>query len=381
MISYDALNRLVQVAEGLPVAQGGVPIPVEDYAYDGEGNRTASHLSAVYASNDHNQLLEDDTYTYAYDAKGNRVSRTAKGSGAIETYTYDSQNRLVGYASAQAATYAYDALDRRIAKTVDGVTEAFVYDPWSATSTTANDAILDFTNGTLTRRWLHGPQHDGESGLIYFRARHYDAGTGTFLQRDPIGFASGDLNLYAYVWNDPLNYKDPSGLATVDNSNLSARVLGMTLGLGIVACAASTDCVDAAGSASSAFSDSANDAGAGINAAIAAAANSIRAALDWIISESNGRRRNPGDGPGPGPGNGPGSQAGSGGTTAPPPPPGGPGDDGDLPPGRPSFITRVLGFDSGRFRVWQARRARCHQVAQAPGALLRGSGSPAMNAA
>ncbi len=56
-------------------------------------------------------------------------------------------------------------------------------------------------------------------------------------------------------------------------------------------------------------------------------------------------------------------------------------DVGDLPPGRPSFITRVLGFDSGRFRVWQARRARCHQIAQAPGALLRGSGSPAMNAA
>jgi hypothetical protein len=68
----------VQVAEGLPVTMGGVPFPVEDYAYDGEGNCTASHLSAIYASNDHNQLLEDDSYTYAYDAKGNRISRTAK---------------------------------------------------------------------------------------------------------------------------------------------------------------------------------------------------------------------------------------------------------------------------------------------------------------
>ena len=45
----------------------------------------------------------------------------------------------------------------------------------------------------------------------------------------------------------------------------------------------------------------------------------------------------------------------------------------DLPSGRPSFITRALGFDSIRFRVWQARRARCHQIDQAPGALLRGS--------
>ncbi|MCB2130833.1 MAG: hypothetical protein KDE03_17645 [Rhodobacteraceae bacterium] len=65
------------MAEGVPASQGGVPVPVEDYAYDGEGNRTASHLSAMYNSNGHNQLLEDDSYSYAYDAKGNRISRTA----------------------------------------------------------------------------------------------------------------------------------------------------------------------------------------------------------------------------------------------------------------------------------------------------------------
>jgi RHS repeat-associated protein len=46
-------------------------------------------------------------------------------------------------------------------------------------------------------------------------ARHYDAALGQFIQRDPIGFAAGDLNLYAYVWNDPYNWSDPSGLATL----------------------------------------------------------------------------------------------------------------------------------------------------------------------
>lgn len=53
----------------------------------------------------------------------------------------------------------------------------------------------------------------------------------------------------------------------------------------------------------------------------------------------------------------------------------------DLPPGRPSFITRVLAVDSGRFRVGQARRARCHQIAQALGARRPGSGCPVRNAA
>jgi len=53
----------------------------------------------------------------------------------------------------------------------------------------------------------------------------------------------------------------------------------------------------------------------------------------------------------------------------------------DLPLGRPSVITRVLGFDSRRFRVWQARRVRCHQIAQALVALLPGSCCRAMSAA
>ena len=53
----------------------------------------------------------------------------------------------------------------------------------------------------------------------------------------------------------------------------------------------------------------------------------------------------------------------------------------DLPPGRPSFITRVLGVDRHRFRVWQARRARCHQIAQALGARRTGSCCRGRNAA
>ena len=54
---------------------------------------------------------------------------------------------------------------------------------------------------------------------------------------------------------------------------------------------------------------------------------------------------------------------------------------GDLPPGRPSFITRVLGVDRRRLRVGQARGARSPQIAQALGALLRAFGFPARNAA
>jgi len=32
------------------------------------------------------------------------------------------------------------------------------------------------------------------------------------LQEDPIGFEGGDINLYPYTFNSPINFTDPSGL-------------------------------------------------------------------------------------------------------------------------------------------------------------------------
>ncbi|WP_213766669.1 RHS repeat-associated core domain-containing protein [Caballeronia sp. dw_19] len=49
-------------------------------------------------------------------------------------------------------------------------------------------------------------------GLYYYKARMYSPALGRFLQTDPVGYKD-DLNWYAYVGNNPVNFSDPDGLA------------------------------------------------------------------------------------------------------------------------------------------------------------------------
>lgn len=50
--------------------------------------------------------------------------------------------------------------------------------------------------------------------IVRFGARDYDAHTGRWTAKDPIGFAGRSANLYGYSLSDPVNLIDPSGLAS-----------------------------------------------------------------------------------------------------------------------------------------------------------------------
>lgn len=56
-----------------------------------------------------------------------------------------------------------------------------------------------------------GQQNLSGLGVQYYKARMYSADLGRFIQTDPIGMAD-DMNLYAYVGNNAVNARDPSGL-------------------------------------------------------------------------------------------------------------------------------------------------------------------------
>lgn len=246
------------------------------YGMEPAGTDTLSYGTA-------NELLSLNTTTYGYDAKGNRTLKTEAGGST--TYSYDDENRLVRVeipgSPALVITYTYDPFGRRIEKNVNGTITRYLYD--------REDILLEYNGaGSIAARYLHGPgideplalekdgqtyyyQADGlgsvialadsaggiaqtyrydafgslvsgdpaiaqpytytarewdtETGLYYYRARHYDPIAGRFLQRDPIGFAGGDVNLYAYVQNNPVNLIDPNGQDALQTfTNYSAGV-------------------------------------------------------------------------------------------------------------------------------------------------------------
>ncbi|MBI2940492.1 MAG: RHS repeat-associated core domain-containing protein, partial [Chloroflexi bacterium] len=75
--------------------------------------------------------------------------------------------------------------------------------------------IATLTEGYVSQPFQYtGEQRDGESGLVYLRARMYDPQIGRFLQRDPlIGAIRSPLSLnrFGYALANPLSFVDPSG--------------------------------------------------------------------------------------------------------------------------------------------------------------------------
>ncbi|MDR1383551.1 MAG: RHS repeat-associated core domain-containing protein, partial [Planctomycetaceae bacterium] len=195
---YDAWNRLITVKSGSTV--------IASYAYDALNRRVKKVVGSetrLFYFNRQWQCVEkyvgstcnvrfvwglryvDDLVTYRkdstdyyvlQDANWNVVALTNASGVVQERYTYMSFGKL----------NVFDA--------------SFV--PKSA-------SIFNLT------RLFTGQVLDNETGLMLYRNRVYHPMLGRFLQRDPIGYGVGDVNLMRYVKNSAIELYDPDGMRFV----------------------------------------------------------------------------------------------------------------------------------------------------------------------
>jgi RHS repeat-associated protein len=258
--NYDLIDRLTQVISSN--AQQN-----ENYGYDGVGNRLTSHLSTTYQYAAFNRLNASQQASFVYDNNGNMTSRT--DSSGTTQYIWDFENRLrqvikpdgtsvnykynaLGqrterYVGANSTKFTYDGqdvlldvnsdgsfvkyvnglgIDDKIRQTVNGQAQYFVQDHLGSTnaltdatgnviSSASYDSFGNASGNLATRYGYTGREKDTDTGLHYYRARWYDSNLGRFLSEDPIGFEGGDINLFAYVGNNSLNFIDPEGLSVL----------------------------------------------------------------------------------------------------------------------------------------------------------------------
>lgn len=259
--SYDTAGRLIKHSNG------GVE---SIWGYDANGNRTHENGGLIGTYDDEDRLLSWKGQTYQYTEAGDLKQKTdASGSS---TYKYDSLGNLqqVQLPGGNQITYIMDPLNRRIGKKKNGVLQygliyqddlrpiaetkpeggirsIFIYaEKSNVPSAMIKDgksyqivsdhlgsvrAVIDEATNEIKQQieynvWgqitsdtnpgfqpfgFAGGLYDSETGLIRFGARDYDPEVGRWTAKDPILFNGGDLNIYGYVANDPVNLIDRNG--------------------------------------------------------------------------------------------------------------------------------------------------------------------------
>ena len=109
----------------------------------------------------------------------------------------------------------------------------YAYDAWGNCETIyAEDPDLAYANPIRYR----GYYYDTETKLYYLNARYYSPEWRRFISPDAAEYIDPEtpngLNLYAYCYNDPVNYADPSGHLAFF---IVTAIIGAALGLGITA--------------------------------------------------------------------------------------------------------------------------------------------------
>jgi RHS repeat-associated protein len=159
-----------------------------------------------------------------YDPLGRRQRKTVNGTST--DFVYDGLNPVREASGAVTVDLLTGlGIDQYLTRATGGSTEYFLSNALSSTMALADGS------GTVATEYSYEPfgmatasgtsssnelqyigREDNRTGVYYYRARYYHPTLQRFISEDPIEFFGGDVNLYAYVANSPLNFDDPLGL-------------------------------------------------------------------------------------------------------------------------------------------------------------------------
>ena len=222
------------------------PGPVT-YTYDNAGNMITSKSGST-------------TTTYTYDFR-NRLTEVTVGGTVVATYTYNALDQRIGVDDSGTQTWTvYDGtspdanpyddfnssgsltvrylfgpsvvngavVDGILARTSSGGTTAWyltdklgsVREIVSTSGTVLDQIVYDSFGNIVTetnaangdRFKFAGMEYDPTTGGYFDHERWYDSQYGGFESTDPLGLASGELDLYGYVANAVTGAVDTTGL-------------------------------------------------------------------------------------------------------------------------------------------------------------------------
>jgi RHS repeat-associated protein len=206
---YDVLGNLRKV-----VLPGESPSVIE-YVIDGQNRRVGRKVNGVLQQG------------WLYGDQLNPIAELDGNNNVVSRFVYGTQGHVPDYMVKDGVGYRYitDHLGspRLVVNATSGeVAQQLDYDEFGMMTRDTNPGFQPFGYA--------GGIYETSSGLTRFGYRDYDAVSGRWTSKDPLGFGGGS-NFYEYVLGNPIGAIDIWGLMTVVYVNNNGFYTGTHAGL------------------------------------------------------------------------------------------------------------------------------------------------------